>query len=360
MGEVPALDESRLMKIRLDAIEAKVEQRNDPEALSRELREILSDLPFDSEYRPQALRLSGVVKNRRRFYRSALAELSDAKAVATARQNLSELAKISREISVLHAWRGDDRAAALELLHSLALFSVGQDRNEIAKTFMELCRIELEARRFDQAAMLLQTFAITAAQDLTPKEVLRMTISLCQALNRLGRHAEVLSRISKLDRELSKADTRLRFLAQLEEGRALSGLGRIEEAGDTLGRAKKLISHTETDAFERAEQKEAEAELKLLKGDLSAIEDLKEVANKFVDQDLVVRATNVHLALAEAMFKLGQVQVAYEILSSSLIGALRSNLVEVADRIRADMIKNAKTGQLEELTETIELIGGAS
>jgi tetratricopeptide (TPR) repeat protein len=353
-------ERSEGVKVRLDELEAQVDQRAESETLARRLRDVLSILPLDSEHRPRALRLSGVEKNRRKLYRDALADLGEAKAVAMVQQNHRELAKIGREISVIYAWRGDDRAAALELLHALALLSLEGNRGEIARTLVELGRIELEARRFDRAAILFRLFADTAAQDLPPREVHRMTINLCQALNRLGEHAEVLNWTGKLQNELPAADARLRFLTRLEEARAFAGLGRIEAAEDSLRRASELIPKAKSDAFEQTEYKEAEAELKLLKQDLSAVEDLKAVAEEFVDQELVVRAANVHLALADAMLKIGKDELAREVLSFTLRSALNANLVELADRIRAEMIKSAGAGQLAELAEAVELIGGQS
>jgi hypothetical protein len=277
-----------------------------------------------------------------------------------AQRNYCELAKIGREVSLIYAWRGDDRAAGLELLHALALLSLEGNRGEIAKTLVALGRIELEARRFDRAVMLLGLVASTASQDLPPREVHHMTINLCQALNGLGKHAEVLSWTGKLQNELHAADARLQFLMRLEEARAFAGLGRIEAAGDRLRGAGELVLNAKSDAFEQFEYKEAEAELRLLQNDPSVVETLKAVAEEFVDQELVVRAANIHLALANVLLKVGRDESAREVLSFTLRSALNANLVELADRVRAEMIKSAGAGQLAELAEVVELLGGQS
>jgi serine/threonine-protein kinase len=196
--------------------------------------------------------------------------------------------------------------------------------------------------------------------DLPPREVHHMTINLCQALNGLGKHAEVLSWTGKLQHELHAADARLQFLVRLEEARAFAGLGRIEVAGGRLRGAGELILNAKGDAFEQFEYKEAEAELRILRNDPSVVETLKAVMEEFVDQGLVVRAANINLALASVLLKVGKDESAREVLSFTLRSALNANLVELADRVRAEMIKSAGAGQLAELAEVVELIGGQS
>ncbi|WP_204376681.1 hypothetical protein, partial [Methyloceanibacter marginalis] len=51
---------------------------------------------------------------------------------------------------------------------------------------------------------------------------------------------------------------------------------------------------------------------------------------------------------------------AREALAQGLRNALEYNLVEVADEIRADMLKSAGAEHLEELAETIDVIGGGT
>jgi hypothetical protein len=351
---------SDAVNIRLDEFEALVDQRADPEMLAPKLNNILTTLSLDSEHRPRALRLSAAIKNRRKLYKDALADLGSARAAATAQQNHLEVAKIERDVSLIYAWRGDDRAAALELLHALTIFSLEGDRREIARTIAELGRIELEARRFDRVVLLLRLLTATADQDLPAREADRLVINLCQALNGLGKHEEVLVWTSKLQNAPRAVDARLQFLMRLEEARAFSGLGGVDAAGESLKLARELISDAASSAFEHTEYKEVEAELKLKNQDLSAVEDLRVVAEEFVDQDLIVRAANIHLALADTLMKIGKDQLAREVWTSSLQTALDKNLVELADRIRTDMIKSVGAGQLAELAEAVELIGGQS
>ena len=67
-------------------------------------------------------------------------------------------------------------------------------RTRRARIIAEYGRIELEARRFSNVAMLFRLFAgNTHRLALPPREAQRMKINLCQALNRIGAHEEVLT-----------------------------------------------------------------------------------------------------------------------------------------------------------------------
>src|SRR5680860_624684 len=111
----------------LDAIEEDVElRRADPDVLIPKLATVLLSLQGDSVLRPRVHRLMGVVHNRLKHDREALRELREAKALAEAAvpPNFRELAKVGRETAVVYAGRGDDTAAAAELLPALAFASV--------------------------------------------------------------------------------------------------------------------------------------------------------------------------------------------------------------------------------------------
>ena len=62
----------------------------------------------------------------------------------------------------------------------------------------EAGRIELEARRFDEAARLFRLVADLDPQPLDANEVFRVRINLCQALNRLEQHQEALALAASL------------------------------------------------------------------------------------------------------------------------------------------------------------------
>jgi serine/threonine-protein kinase len=347
----------------LDRIEEEVDRRSSaPETLSERLGEVLKQLADDSEHRPRAHRLSGVINNRLKLDRSALKELREAKSRAESASpaNYTELAKIGRETAVVYAWRGDDRRAALELLPALAYASLGRDESEIAKIIAEFGRIELEAQRFDKVALLLRLFAGDShGLKLPEREVHRMKINLCQALNRLGEHEEALQRAQGLRNELAANDRRLRFLVQLEEVRALAGLGRFKEADGTLEQAKEWLTENESE-YERSEFLQVETELQELRGGPAAVEKLERLIEEYSDQRLSVKEAVGRRALANALLKEGKAVEACEALALGLRSALGNNLGELADQIRADMLKFAGAEHLEDLAKAIDVIGGAS
>jgi tetratricopeptide (TPR) repeat protein len=357
-GEMDTQDKT--LRATLDALEVEVDARVSSQAVAPRLRELLASLAQDSADRPRAHRLMGVVMNRLKLDREALTELRAAKAKAEALSppGYAELAKIGRETAVVYAWRGDDRSAALELLPALAYACLAGDAGESARIIAEYGRIELEARRFGNVAMLLRLFAgKTHGLELPPRETQRMKINLCQALNRIGAHAEVLKWAGELHDELDPQATRLKFLTVLEEVRALAALKRFEDAERALKQAEALLPEGE-EAFERAEFLQLRAELAELEGGEQALEHLERLIADYAEQRLVVREAMARRTLANTLFKLGRAGEAREALSRGLRAALDANLIELADEIRADMLKSAGAEYLEELAEAIDLAGG--
>lgn len=350
-------------KAALDVIEEDVDlRRADPDVLLPKLATILLGLQDNSPHRPRAHRLLGVVHNRLKLDRDALRELREAKALAEAASppNYRELAKIGRETAVIYAWRGDDRRAAAELLPALAFASLEDDEAEVAKIIAEFGRIELEAQRYNNVVMLFRHLVGQGAKlKLPPREAQRVRINLCQALNRIGAYQEALQNTSALHEELPETEPRLNFLTLLEMARALGGMQRSEEFDRVLQQAETLLPEKES-AFEHAEFLQAVTELHEMKGGPTAVKSLEYLIAEYSEQRLVVREAVARRALANALFKLGENDRARDALARGLRNALRYNLVEVADDIRADMLKSAGAEHLEELAETIDLIGGGS
>jgi tetratricopeptide (TPR) repeat protein len=348
----------------LDAIEAKVNRRHAATELAPELRALVQDMPDDSPQRPRVLRLRGIVLNRLKDPDKALACLHEARRLATMQDNLAEIAKIGREISVVHAWRGEDRDAALALLRAVAAGYLHDDDAATMLALGEAGRVELEARRFDEAARLLALVAGRTPQALGDFELFRTRINLCQALNRLEKHQEALELTASLTSELAahnlESKERLVFLTMLEEARAQAGLKDFAAAGASLERARALLPTDQT-KFEHDEFREAAAEIKLAQGDASAIEDLKTLAKKYTAPNLTVRAANLRMLAAGVLFKTGKPDEAGRLLADALAAAVKAGLPDLARRIRSEMLEGEGGKHLDAMlkdTHAIEAIGG--
>jgi hypothetical protein len=364
------MNDTQDFKSELDAIESAVDRRQgDPADLASRLEAMLATLADSSPHRPRAHRLMGVVLNRRKLDRQALQHLAEAKAKAEAASptDIAELIKIGRETAVVHAWRGDDRKAARELLPALAFACLDDDRSEMARIVAELGRIELEAQRFGSVARLLQRFAGPESGEM-PKlplplpepDASRMRINLCQALNRIGEHAEAKARSERLLKYLPEDAKRLRLLARLELVRAEAGLGKLADAERILQDAKASLSDWQEGAYEQSEYLQAETELAERKGGPSLVEALETLIEEYSDQSLVIKEAVARRALANALFRQDQPKEACEALSVALRKALEQSNVPLAEELRADMLKSAGADYLEEVAQAIDLIGGGS
>src|SRR5680860_711712 len=354
----------------LDAMEEIVElQRAEPDMLMSELATLLLGLQGDSRHRPRLHRLLGVVQNRLKRDQDALQELGEAKALAGALSppDYRELAKIGRETALIHALHGNDQRAAGELVTALVLASLEGDVAEIAKITAAIGHLDLEAGRFDTAALLFRQLLSKEAAKLPPHEAFRARLGLCQALNRLGRYHEAAQQAATLCRDLPGGDlpggdlpngeTRRQFLAKLEEARAEGGLGRHDEAERALLEAEKLLPQKDS-ALEHSDFILAVTELQELKGGASAVASLAHLIEHYGAEGLAVRQIVARRALAEVLLRAGEIDAAQEAMAKGLRQALQNNLAEVAEEIRAKMLTYAGSENFEELAETIDLIGG--
>jgi tetratricopeptide (TPR) repeat protein len=350
----------------LAAIERKVDDRHSPRELAPELRRLMETIPEDSPLRPRMLRLRGIVLNRLKDPKRALEHLHLARQAAIKQQNIAEIVQAGREIAVVHAWRGEDRNAALALLRALAVAYLNNDHTATALALAEAGRIELEARRFDEAARLFRLVADFSPQPLNAQKLFRVRINLCQALNRLEKHQEVLAFAASLAADLAKAHDladkkgRLTFLTFLEEARAYVGLGKLDDAARSLERAHALLPSDQNE-FEHDEYREAAAELKLARQDWTAIEDLKRLAKRYSDPSLTVRAANLRMMAARVLFNTGKAPEAGQLLADALRDAVKAGLPDLAQRIRGEMLEGEGAKHLDAVLKDnaqIESIGG--
>jgi serine/threonine-protein kinase len=312
------------------------------------------------------LRLRGIVFNRLKDPKRALEHLHLARQAALKQQNLAEVVQAGCEITVVHAWRGEDRDAALALLRAVAVAYLNHDHAATALALAEAGRVELEARRFDEAARLFRLVADLEPQPLDTQQVFRVRINLCQALNRSEQHQEVLALATSLASDLAKAHDladkkgRLTFLTFLEEARAYAGLGKLDDAAQSLERAQALLPADQNE-FEHDEYREAAAELKLARQDWTAIEELKRLAKRYSDPSLTVRAANLRMMTAAVLFNTGQALEAGQLLADALRDAVKAGLPDLAQRIRAEMLEGEGAAHLDAVlkdTARIESIGG--
>ena len=351
----------------LAAIERKIDARHSPRELAPELRRLVEAIPEDSPLRPRVLRLRGVVFNRLKDPTRALEHLHLARQAAIKQQDLAEIMQAGRQISVVHAWRGEDRDAARALLRAVAVAYLNNDHAATAAALAEAGRIELEARRFDEAARLFRLVADLDPQPLDAKEVFRVKINLCQALNRLEQHQEALALAQALAADLTKPDQggpdkwrRLIVLTLLEEARAYAGLDKLDDAAGCLERAQPLLPPDQNE-FDHDEYREAAAELKLAREDWTAIDDLKRLAKRYSDPSLTVRAANLRMMAAGVLFDTGKAHEAGQLLADALRDAVKAGLPELAQRVRGEMLGGEGAKHLDAmLTDTarIESIGG--
>ena len=351
------------LQLRLDALEQKVDDRRSPKELASETRDLVEDVPEGSPLRPRALRLRGIVLNRLKDPKRALAHLHQARQIAISHDNVAEVVNAGREIAVVHAWRGEDRHAALALLHTVAISYLANDPATVAFALGEAGRIELEAQRFEDAARLLRLVANQQPQHLPPRELVRVRINLCQAMNRLGVHAEVLKHTATLLADLAghtlERKQRLVFLTLLEETRAYAGLRDFEAAAASLARARELLPEDQNE-FDHDEAKEAEAEIKLARQDRTAIEDLKRLAKRYTDPSLTVRAANLRIMGARDLFETGHAADASQLLAEALRDAVKAGLPDIAQRIRKEMLEGDGARHLDAMLKqgAVEAIGG--
>jgi tRNA A-37 threonylcarbamoyl transferase component Bud32 len=344
----------------LDAIEARLDGRDPAKEIAPELRGLMEAIPDDSPHRPRALRLRGIVLNRLQDPKKALAFLHQARQAAIDQQNLAEIVRAGREIAVVHAWRGEDREGALALLRAVAAAYLQNDAAATTLTLAEAGRIELEARRFDEAARLFSLMADKDPQPLEPYQVFRIQINLCQALNRLEKHEEVLKLTKSLVEDPTAYNKRLIFLTLLEEARGHAGMEDFPAATDSLGIARALLPADENE-FEHDEYREAEAEIGLARGEAKAIEDLKTLADKYADPSLTVRAANLRMMAARVLFNTNKSAEAVGLLADALRDAVEQGLPDLASRIRSEMLQGEGGTHLDAVLKdvgAIDAIGG--
>ncbi|WP_108682456.1 protein kinase [Methyloceanibacter sp. wino2] len=343
----------------LDALEEAVERRqSSPDSLLSELATLLLGFPRDSEQRPRAHRMLGVVYSQMGRDADALKELGEARTLAAklSPPSYRELGNVARAMSAIHAASGDDRLARDELVTALAFTAIGGKPEEVVRLVADVAQSELEARRFENSALLFD-FLLTGNDTLMVPDyaVHSARINLVQALNALGRHEEVPAHVKVSNATLSEDDRRLRFLTQLEAARASAGLGRHDEAEGGLLVAENFLPEDPT-AIDHSEFVEAVTELQEIRAGEPAVESLKLLVEQYTEQDAAARVVVACRALANALLRRGDVTGTLSALGCALRAALEAKL-KVAGELRTEILRRAGADRLLDLAGSKSLVG---
>ena len=264
---------------------------------------------------------------------------------------------------MVHSWRGEDRDAALALLQAVAVAYLNHNDAATASALAEAGRIELEARRFAEAERLFRLVASNAAATLPPREVLRVRINLCQALNRLEQHAEVLELTAALASELAThpPGNRLMFLTLLEQARAQAGLKNFEAAAASLERARALLP-ADPNEFEHNEAREvdgrAQAREARLDGDRRSQCARQEIHRAEPDR---ARRELAHDGRARPVQDRATDGSGASCSPMRWRAAVKAGLPDLAQRIRSEMLEGEGAKHLDAVlkdTRALDAIGG--
>lgn len=322
----------------LSAIERGIGALEDPGALLRRLdecREAATLLPGD---RVRYLLARGIVENRASLPRSSVASLLAAREAAMESGARERLPAIALELARVHAWRGDTKTAALELLQSVAGSILASSEESLAAAIAECARLNLEGGRYDAAIATMDVAAALPAAQYTERERVRLIVNRCQALAVLARWEECLQSVRRAPPDARARLRREDFLLLLEEARALHELGRTAEAAAVAARAASALP-ANRDAFEIAEFRFAEGFLKRKSDPREAEIALRFALERFVDDDLARREIETRVILAEVLASLGQRSEAEACVVEALRRAEARQLPALGDRVRAAAVR---------------------
>lgn len=333
---------------RLADIERRIAALDAPAALMESL-DGLADLAGRRD--PVGVRYGiarGIVLNRLGLPDSAMTELQKARALAAGIGAADLLAQISRELSRIHAWRGETASAALELLRSVVEADASGSRPDTAAAVAEFGRLNLETGRYE-AALAAFAFAGGLLDLLPQREASRIPVNRREALAALGRFDDCLDGIDVMIAGLPAAYRRDNFVARLIRARSLAAVGREQEARAAADEAKQWLSD-DPQSYERAE-------LALLDGMLHrdsdpehAVAELETALDRFVDDDLPRHEFDARILLAQMLARLHRQTEAEACIVEALRRAEARQLPAMADRVRAAAVGIWRPEMIAELS----------
>ena len=291
----------------------------------------------------------GIVENRNGFFETALATFHRARGMAASASATAHLARISREVARVHSWRGDGRAAALELLRSLVEAEEAGSRADTAAALAEVGRLNLEVGRYDAALGALERAASLAPGVLPAREPARIAVNRCEALLALDRHEDCLDLIAASLPAIGEEHRREHFLIRALRARALFALGRDDDGAAAAAEAEAFRA-TEPSSYEQSEWHLLEG-LKLRRSDATAaIAALQKALGRFADDDLPRHEieTRIHLAgLLADNDRLGEAEAC---IAEALRRCAVRELPAMGDRARAAAVRFWRADRIADLS----------
>ncbi len=287
-----------------------------------------------------------IVENRNGLYRSALTLLQQARAAALREGATAQLARISREVSRVYAWRGDITSAAMELLRSISeveadetaakdAAAVERNRADRAAALAEIGRLDIEAGRYEAALPALEEAARHTAV-LPEREAGRIAFNRCEALFALNRMDDCLALIDKSLPSMSPKFPRDLFNIRVLKARCLIVLDRDDEGAAVARAAYDPARHAEG-SYEAAEWRLIDGILRRHEDPDAAVAALREALVRFADDSLPRHEVEAGIRLAEILARNGRGPEAEAAIAEALKRA--RDLPDLADRVRAAAIR---------------------
>ncbi len=278
----------------------------------------------------------GTIQNRLRLPGEALSSLMEARALALEDDSAAWRSDISRQIALVHSWRGQGHQAALELLRACREAIAANDQEGLALAIAASGRLAREIGRFDEALAACETALSMPA--LPARERARLLPERLKALNSLGRHHDCIASAEAVHAALGESNFRLRWLAAMEEIRALATIGEIETARLRLTEAEKLLPEDRSE-WEWTEHRELAAGLYSPSADR---EHLRSLVESYRDDRLYIREAEARLALAEAYLRDGEAEPALAEAAAAVRLAERERSETLVERGRTIMLSSGR------------------
>lgn len=319
------------------ALDARRRPRDILEALASLERE---NLPPDQRARFFFLR--GIALNRFGEPGKAQNDLIEARNLFEAQGDRTGMADVSRELGVVHAWRGAGRDAGFAFVRALAEAASVASRGLTARAAVEAARACLEIGRAHEAIVLLD-LVLQAPADLPVGECGRAQVMLAKALNDDGQYDAAAQRLQALDRAALRP--RETFLSQIESIRNHMLRGEVPAAMPMLDALEAALPADDT-SYEHAEFFSLLGEAQLAAGDgAAALGTVEKLIPRVERDDLGAPLVAALGQKARALDLLGRGEEAAEAAAGALRRAAERQLQREADALRESLVLRGDTAR---------------